>query len=133
MANLNQIYEKAKIQVDVFNITPNCDYVCSCYTPGANEQIEPEYLVKTISQDEIIDHLKPRFGNTIDVIDYMVNEGYSHEMCIVCSEIINKREQRTYTSADLMRAKFPPTGSEVITNKMVNEVVNNIVSKFKIA
>jgi len=107
MAKIIQHYQTSKLSVD-HNRQHNDGtlFICSCFTPGATIDIEPEYLVKTVTYNELKDHISDGDGNVHVCTDnengYSVSFDTYLAMCdsdtidSFCAEVINRRENRTH-------------------------------------
>ena len=57
MPKVTNNYESSKIEVDFYFPKQGGDFICSCYTPGADCKIEPEYLVKVVTYKDFKSHV----------------------------------------------------------------------------
>lgn len=106
MTKVTTDYEKAKIVVDCYSPNTFGTYVCSCYTPNAPKEIEPEYLVKTVTYKELKEHYadsngKVNISHTDGSEEYIsfekhINQSSRTDIEWMCAEVINKREDRKY-------------------------------------
>ena len=102
----NNDYATSKIVVDFYNPQKDGRFVCSCFTPGASTQIEPDYLVKTVTFAELKDLLADDSGRVF--VSTTHEEGHflsfaqyldtldADSIMEYCQLVINKRESRNH-------------------------------------
>ncbi len=105
-------YSTALIAVDFYKANVMGEYICSCYTPNARLEEEPEYLVKTVTYAALHEQWKgeqKRLPETKQeqyiLFTNWLNTATKEDIQQLCSRVINIREGRTgYYSPKRIRA-----------------------------